>query len=29
MEFAGLLDKANEEPDSLIRLAYVTAFSIA
>lgn len=29
MEFAGLLDKANSEPDSLIWLAYVTAFSIA
>jgi hypothetical protein len=29
MEAANLLDKANAEPDSLIRLAYITAFTIS
>jgi len=29
MEYSQLLDKANTEPNSLIRLAYVTAFNIS
>lgn len=29
MEYADILDRANHEPDSLIRLGYITAYTLS